>query len=98
MEPLFAIAGLALGFGAMQLGYFAGLQRGRSERAAQPPVIRFVPSTVMVPTAPWQSSVGPDRVSRFIWLLTFRQQTKHLLRKYRVQLAPYRHSTGGDGA
>jgi hypothetical protein len=83
----FLVAILAAVFLALQLGYWAGLQRGRSERATQPPVIRFVPSTIKVPTAPWQSSVGPDRASRFIWLLTFRQQTKHLLRKYRVQRA-----------
>ena len=60
MEPLFAVAGFVFGFLALQLGYHAGLQRGRAERATQPPVISFVPTTIKAPPAPWRSSVTPD--------------------------------------
>jgi hypothetical protein len=96
MEPLFAILGLAVAFAGTQIGYLAGLDRGRRERAAQPPVISFVPSSLTVPPAPWRSSTGPPPAPPWATPASANPQPVQLpLTK--APLAPYQRNAATEG-
>ena len=55
MDPLYAVVGLVLALVALEVGFLAGLERGRRDPGT-PEVIRSMPLSFRAPPAPWQSS------------------------------------------
>jgi len=55
MDPLTAVVGLVLALVALELGFLAGLERGRRDPGT-PEVIRSMPLTFKARPAPWESS------------------------------------------
>lgn len=94
VDFLFAALGLSLGFGGMQLAYVAGLQRGRSERATDPTVVSFVPTSLTVPPAPYRGPTTTGDVAAGILVTAAPAGLPIQLSLSKAPLAPYRRNAG----